>query len=337
MIFLWASTCLVSCSKNERQLHLYCWSSYIKPELIERFEQEFDCQVILDTFDSNESMYTKLRIGHSGYDIIVPSSYFIPLLESQNLLEPIDWEKVPNAQHLDRNWLASYNISATDKSMPYMMSITGLAYRKDKLSLITPSWRMLERRDLKGRMTMLNDIREVFGAALKALGFSANTLDEAEIKQAENLIISWKANLAKFESEQYKNGVASAEYLLVQGYSGDILQVMEENEEVQFLIPLEGTTISCDHLVIPKGAPQKELAEAFLNFLYDPEVAAENMEYLRYFSPNQAAYPLLNEALKNSPSFFLPKFLDDKSEVIEDIGPHILKYSRAWDRVKAAL
>ena len=174
------------------------------------------------------------------------------------------------------------------------------------------------------------------GAALKFLGYSLNSTNESELAAARDVVIRWKKNLAKFENEQYKTGLASGEFTLVHGYNGDILQVMEANEDIAFAVPKEGTSISCDDLVIPAKAQQVELAHAFINFLHEPEVAAENTEFIGYLCPNAAAYPLMSDEIREDPSIFLDPEIKAKSEVIGDIGDALALYTRMWDQVKAA-
>src|SRR5262249_41315816 len=156
------------------------------------------------------------------------------------------------------------------------------------------------------RMTLLNEVREALGAALLYKGHSVNTTNPSEIDEATEIVIEWKQNLAKFESEQYKNGLASAEFLVSQGYSGDIAQVQVETPEIAFDIPKEGALLSADYLVIPKDAKQVALAYAFINFLLEPHIAAQNIEFTRYLSPNTGAYLLLPQELRDNTILFPP-------------------------------
>jgi spermidine/putrescine transport system substrate-binding protein len=335
-LFIFLGTLISSCSSSDKDLQIYIWGDYIKPELIERFESENGCSVIVDTFDSNESMYAKLNLGASGYDLIFPSNYFADIMQKQGMLEEIDATMIPNFHFIDATYLKMLNFSKGIYGVPFTVSYSGIAYRNNRIKNPDQSWSIFDRHDLKGRMTMLNDLREVLGAALKFLGFSINTINPIEIRQATNILIEWKKNLAKFESEQYKNGIASAEYLVVQGYSGDILQVMQENPNVSFFLPKEGSVISIDVIALPRDAYNKKLAYAFINFLLDPEVAAENMAYTRFVSPNSGAYEKLSPQLKNNPALFPPKEILDKSELIKNLGSHAELYNRAWDQLKAA-
>jgi spermidine/putrescine transport system substrate-binding protein len=216
-----------------------------------------------------------------------------------------------------------------------MMSMTGIAYRNDRIDHPQHSWGIFDTAKFKGRMTMLNDIRETLGAALKHLGYSLNTKSKKEIEAAADLIISWKRNLAKFESEQYKNGIASAEYLVVQGYNGDILQIIQENPNISFFYPEEGTPMSMDYLCIPKKAPNSSLAHQFINFLLEGQIAAENISHTFFLSPNVNAYSHLSPELKDNQVLFPPSEILKESEMIDDVGTAYVYYVKAWNRIKA--
>lgn len=327
---------LTGCGAKKATLNVYTWADYIKPELLARFEEENNCRVIIDTFDSNEAMYAKLKAGATGYDVIMPSSYMVKTMHKQGMLQTIDKNKIPNLKNIDVDYLEIAVDKDMEHSVPYMLTNTGIAYLGSKLGEVEPSWSLLDLESIKGRATMLNDMRETLGAALKFLGYSINTVNEQELAEARDIVIRWKKNLAKFENEQYKTGLASGEFFLVHGYNGDILQVMEENEDIVFVVPQEGTSISCDDFVIPKDAKQTDLAHAFINFFHDAEVAAENTDFVWYLCPNAAAYPLMSEEIREDPSIFLDAEVKAKSEVIDDVGDGLALYTKMWDQVKAA-
>lgn len=322
-------------SSSEPELHVLIWSDYIKPELVEKFSQRFHCRVVADTYDSNESMYAKLKLGAGRYDLIFPSNYFLDIMSRQDMLQPINPALIPNIKNLDQQYVKLVDSHLLTFGIPYMVSSAGIAYRADKVAPFEPSWRIFGESKYKGRMTMLNDLRETIGAALKFLGYSANTLDPKEIDQAAQVLIGWKKNLAKFESEQYKAGIASAEYLIINGYNGDILQVIKENPHVNFVYPKEGITLSMDLLVVPKDAPNTELAYAFMNFLLEPDIAAENIAFTLFLSPNQPAYKMLPKELQENKILFLPQEVLDKAEMIQYLGEDGLIYNKAWDKIKA--
>jgi len=324
------------CGKPVPVLHVYTWADYFKPEVLRRFESEERCRVVIDTFDSNEAMYAKIRTGATGYDLLTPSTYMVGVLHAQGLLQPLDATLIPNRRNVDTRYLKMGLDPEMLHSVPYMLVTTGLAYSRSKVKDPVASWAMLDRADLKGRITLLNDMRETIGAALKSLGYSLNTTDERQLAQARDVVVRWKGNAAKFENEQYKSGIASGEFLLVHGYSGDILQVQAENDDVAFLIPREGTSIACDELVVPRAAKEVRLAHAFINFLHDPAVAAENTTFLSYLCPNRAAYDRLGTEIRNNPAIFLDEGVRARSEVVRDLGADNAKYVRVWDEIKAA-
>ncbi len=321
---------------EQTELFVYTWADYIKPELVQRFEKENNCRVTIDTFDSNEAMYSKLKAGATGYDIITPSSYMVTLLKNQNMIIDLEHSKIPNLSNVDPDYLKLSFDPAMEFSVPYMFSVTGIGYLKSRVKDFKPTWGVFGRKDLKGRMTMLNDMRETIGAALKFLGKSINSTDVKDLEAAKNVVIGWKKNLAKFENEQYKTGLASGEFYLVHGYGGDLMQVQSENPDIEFAIPREGTSVCFDDLVIPRMAKNVELAYRFINFLHDPRVAAENTEFIRYLCPNRASYEFISPETRNNQAIFLKPEIRAKCEIINDLGDENQKYTKIWDQIKAA-
>ncbi|MGK5595446.1 MAG: polyamine ABC transporter substrate-binding protein [Parachlamydiaceae bacterium] len=325
-----------SCSSQSLpELHLFMWADYIKPELIWRFEKEHRCRVVIDTYDSNEAMYAKLKLGVTGYDIIFPSYYIFNLMLAQNMVEELDYQAIPNTSFLDPDYVDRLSTETKAHGIPYMVSFAGIGYRSDKLAHPITSWSIFGNPAYKGRMTMLNDMRETLGACLRYLGFSVNTKNVHELNQAADLLISWKPNLAKFENEQYKNGIATAEFLIVQGYNGDLAQVAEENPYISFAYPSEGTSFSIDLAAIPRHSPNPELAKKFLNFILQPDVAAENISFTKFLSPNKEAYLLLSADQRANRALFPPEEVLQKAELLEPLDQVNSEYIRAWDRAKA--
>lgn len=331
-----ALTSTFACSRPEPALHVYTWADYVKPELVTRFEQEQHCRVVIDTFDSNEAMFAKMKAGASGYDVVTPSSYMVAIMHQQGMLQDLDRSLLPNTKNLDPDYLKIALDPQLGHSVPYMLTITGIGYLKSRVEGFEPTWKVLERQDLKSRMTMLNDMRETIGAGLKSLGYSLNTRDEAQLQAARDVVIGWRKNLAKLENEQYKTGLASGEFLLVHGYSGDIFQVQAENDDIEFAVPVEGTSVACDDLVIPTGAQQVTLAHAYINFLHDPEVAAENTDFISYLCPNLPSYDKISDEMKAFRELFTRPEVRERSEVIQDLGEDNAKYAKVWDEIKAA-
>lgn len=332
-ILLFCSSCE---SSSRSKLYLFTWSEMFTPELIEQFETEFNCQVCMTIYDSNESMYAKLKLGSSGYDLIFPSGYFMQSLIKQKMIIPLDPTKIPNTQYLDNQYFTTKKNNEYFYGIPFLVTFSGIAYREDKLTALEPSFNVFDRNDLKGRMTILNDMRDALGAALKKRGYSVNSRNPKEINEAAEQILSWKKNIAKFESEQYKSGIASSEFLAVQAYSTDIAQVRRDHKEVAFIYPNEGAILSVDYMAIPKDARNQNLAHAFINFMIEPKNAAKNMTHIYGLVPVKNAYELLDNSLRSDPLLFPSEKDKNKMESIQDVEEDIVYYYKAWDYAKSA-
>ena len=330
-----AMVAVVGCGDSKPILNVYNWSEYIDEDIVKEFEQKNNCRVVIDVFNSNEAMLAKIQAGAKGYDLIFPSSYMVKLMAKNGLLEKIDKSKIPTLSNIDPTYIVTALDPDMEYGVPYMVTFTGIAYRGDSVKDVDKSWDVFENRtDLKGRMTLLDDMRETIGAALKYKGHSANSTNATELAEARDEIIKWKANIAKFENEQYKNGIANGEFLLVHGYHGDIGQVQLEDDDVQFFLPREGFLVSCDEMVIPKDAADKDLAYKFIEFLHEGEIAARNMAFTTYWCPNTAALPFMADEDKTS---IIPSSGDfQRGEVIDDVGESLRLFTETWDKIKAA-
>jgi spermidine/putrescine transport system substrate-binding protein len=325
-----------SASGEKKTLTIFTWADYLSADAKSSFEKANNCTVVIDTFDSNEAMLAKIESGASGYDLLVPSSYAVQTLKRKNLIHSLDHSKLSNIKNVDAAYLAKALDPKMEVSVPYLMAPTCLCYLASKVPNPTDSWGMLDRTDLKGRITLLDDMREVLGAALKFLGHPLNSTDPAQLAAARDVAIRWKKNIAKWESEQYKSGIASGEFYLVQGYGSDLLQANQENADMKVVVPKEGTAFSCDDMCIPKGAKESDLAHAFINHLLDPKVSAQNMEEIGARSPNSAAYGNLSEDFRGSNILFPPDDLFAKCEPIDDLGDKLPLWTAEWDKVKTA-
>jgi len=333
------SGCGKSSEEGKSVLHVYNWSDYMAEGLLEQFEEANNCKVVYDVFESNEALYAKLKAGATGYDVIFPSSYFVEVMVQEGMLQPLNKANIPNIANLDPAFMANVALDKEmEYSIPYMSGTTGIAYRQEIVKDFVPSWTMYDREDLAARLVLLDDMREVLGAALKTLGYSLNTTEEGKIEEAADIVIRWKRNIARFDNEGYKAGIASKEFWLVHGYGGDLQQVMDENEDydIVYVLPEEGFAMWEDTMAIPTGADNVELAEIFINWIHSPEVAVANIEYNYYLCPNAAAYPLLSEEILENEVVFIPKEKLVKGEQILDLGEDLAKYVKAWNRVKAA-
>ena len=325
------------CGQSKPVLNVYMWSDYIDLDLVKEFEQKYDCKVVIDIFDSNEFMYSKLKAGGSGYDIIQPSSYMAKIMYEQKMIEKLDHSKLPSIKNINKAYLDNLAIDKKmEYSVPYMIGFTCIAYNKDKLGKLPETWDVFANEKLKGRMTMLNDMRETIGAALLFKGHSINTTDEKHLAEAKEQILKWKKNLAKFDNEVYKAGITSGEFQVVQGDSGDLFQVFEEAPELTWMCPKEGFSMCCDDWVIPVTAGNKELAYKFIDFMTEPKNAAKNIEFTCFSAPVDGAKEFVSEENRTHPGMFIPDEMYKRGEIILDLGADNAKYIKVWDEIKLA-
>lgn len=330
-----ACALISGCGPAKPALNVYMWSDYIDMDLVREFEKQNDCKVVIDIFDSNEFMYSKLKAGGTGYDVILPTTYMAKVMFDQNMLEKLDHSKLPNLKYINPNYLADLALDKKmEYSVPYMLGFTCVAYNKEKCGTLPETWDVFSNEKFAGKMTLLNDHRETIGAALFFLGKSMNDTNDADLAKAKEVLLKWKKNLAKFDNELYKVGIQSGEFLVVQGYSGDLFQVFAEAPNLTYMCPKEGISMSCDDWVIPATAKNKELAYKFINFLCDPKSAAKNMEFTCYSAPIPEARKYVSEENKNHPGMFLPDDLYKRGELIRDLGEDNAKFNALWDAVK---
>lgn len=326
----------VSCKNDKPVLHLYNWGDYISQEVVEAFEKEYDCKVQIDTFDSNEAMYAKLQSGAGGYDVIVPSSYQAKMMNEEGMLEPLNIALLPNfVKNFDKFYVDMLLDKIQSYSVPYFVSVTGIGYNSAKVKDFQPTWRIFEREDLKGKMSLLDDNRELIGAALVTLGYSVNSTDEKQVDEAVELIAKWKKNIAKFGVDDCKMSLANGEFDVIQTYSGDMLQVIAEKPEIRFVVPKEGSTMTFDCLAIMKTSENKKLAHQFIDFIYRTENSVKNMNEIMYIMPHTEAMTQVSDELKKNPAFNLPAEDRARCTTLDDLGEKKTIYDRAWDKVKS--
>lgn len=341
-----AAALLVGCEKKN-ELHIYTWSDYIAPSVIEAFEEANNCKIVVDTFDSNETMYAKLKAGGAGYDIIMPSSYLVALMAREGLIAKLDHTKIPNVR---KNFDPSFKSQILDPTLtynvPYAVTYTGFMYAKDKIpeGADVASWSILANPALKGKVTLLDDIREVIGAGLMSLGYKINSRNPAEIDAAVARVLEWKKNIRKFDAESYKTEVSSGATWLGHGYSTDAVQVIlgDEDEglaprdDIAFALPKEGFSIAFDEMVLSSAAPNPDLAYAFMNYVYEGAVAAENMDYIMGPMPVKPGIEKLDADYRKL--IVLAPDVIAHGQVLEpvDDDPAVMElYNKAWDRIKA--
>jgi spermidine/putrescine transport system substrate-binding protein len=291
-------------SKLSQALNVYAWSDYIAPEVLESFQEEYGVAVSVDTFGSNEDMIAKVRPGSSGYDVAQPSDYAVQIMASENLLAPLDKAMLPNLANIKPENLDLYFDKGNQYSVPFNYGTTGLAYSKKAFPTPPDSWAVVfdaaQAEQIKGQFSMLDDAREVPGAALKFLGKSLNDTDAASLAQVEELLKAQKPFLAAYDSDTVSRKLAAGEVVIAQCYNNVALQArmgiegdFDGNPDIGFFIPKEGGTIWQDNFVVLADSPNQYTAFVFLNYMLRADVAAKNTEYNLGLSPNAAAEKLL--------------------------------------------
>jgi Spermidine/putrescine-binding periplasmic protein len=319
-------------------LHVYSWNDYFSEDVVAAFEDKYDCHVSFDYFNSNEEMYADLESSGADLDIdiVTPSAYMAWKMHESGMLAPIDHDLLPNAVNLDRSFLVLAGDENMKFSVPYTRTITGIGYNRALIEDVESSWTIFFNTDLRGRMTLLSDMRETIGAALKYLGYSLNTTNPREIEEAGVVLMEWKSNISRFEVDESNLGLGSNELIAAHAYNGDIAILMEINRDIGFFVPQEGTAVNCDSFVILAGSQKKDLAHAFIDHFLDIDYAARNMEAIHYYMPVPEAVAKLPANVLDNPTFSASDATLALCEPILDVGVALELYERLWEEVAPA-
>ncbi len=327
----------MSLSAADKVVYVYNWSEYMPDAVIKQFTKETGIKVKYSTYDSNEAMYAKIKTaGSSSYDIIVPSTYFVSKMSREGMLAKIDKSKLKNYKNLDPKLLNKPFDPKGDYSVPYLWGSTGISYNAKMLGQnAVKSWSDLWLPKYKNSELLNDDMREVFGIALKVLGYSANSTNPKEIEAAYHKLKTLMPNVKMFYSESQKQVYLNEEVSLGMNFNGEGFMANEENPDIKYIYPTEGALIWIDSLVIPKGAKNIENAHRFIDFLLRPEIAKAISEEIGYASPNTEAIKLLDAKSKNNRMIY-PTAKDlAKSEFQTDVGKSLSVYEKYWEMLKA--
>ena len=320
--------------RDDGTLYLYNWTYYTPDAVIEQFEKEYNCKVKVDAFDSNEVMYSKLKAGAKGYDIAFPSQDYASIMIKQDMVLPIDRSKIPNLKYINPECkdLMTFDPNM-DYAVPYFVGMAGVAVNKQKVADYERSWNIFAREDLKGHMSMMDDMREVLGDGLKYLGYSVNDTDDGHLKHARDLINNqWKPNLVKFDAEGFGKSFASGDFWVCQGYSEVIFgEVPEEKQEemIDFFIPEEGGPMYMDCMVILDGAKHYDRALDFINFIHRPDIYVQFLDDFRF--PG-FVNPEADKLRVSKPMYSADNM--ERGELKLDIGADLEKYNENWEIIR---
>ena len=325
-------------SKNG-QVIVYNWGEYIDPEIIDLFEEETGIDVIYEEFETNEIMYPKLQSGAIAYDVVCPSDYMIQRMIENDLLAEINYDHIPNLKYIGDNYMKmSRQFDPENKySVPYLWGTVGILYNKKMVDEPVDSWGILWDKKYEDSILMQDSVRDAFAVALKYLGYSLNSTDLDELEAAKNLLIEQKPLVQAYVIDQVRDKMIGGEAALGVIYSGEALYCQQENPDLDYVIPKEGTNIWIDSWVIPKNAKNVENAEAFINFLCRPDIAKMNFDYITYSIPNTAGRDLIeDESLRNSPIAFPDDSKLENCETFRFLGDdNDALYNRLWREIKS--
>ena len=324
-------------SNQEPQiLNLYSWADNFDPELIAEFEKEYNCKVNYDVFANNEELLAKIQIGGAHYDLIQPSDYMVATMLKLDLLDELNMQNIPNAEYLVKELKAPVYDPTGKHSLVYTWGITGIAYNKQYIKTPPTSWADLWNEKYKGRVILYNDIRETMGMSLIKNGYSNNSVNPQELQTAFNDLKVLNKNVLAYDTDTIKQKFVGDEVWIGTLWSGDASYASKDNPNIGFVVPKEGATIWADTFAIPKTAQNKELAEKFINFIYEPKNSARNYEYIGYNDPNTKAAEFHSEEFKNDQILKIADQNVDKGEWLVDIGDSLKLYDRYWTELKAS-
>lgn len=321
------------------QVIIYNWGEYIDPEVLDMFEEETGIQVIYEEFETNEIMYPKIQSGAIAYDLVCPSDYMIQKMIQNDLLQPLNFDNIPNAKNIGQVYYEKSRQFDPDNqySIPYCWGTVGILYNTKMVEEPIDSWTVLWDTQYKDNILMQDSVRDAFAVALKTLGYSLNSTSIHELTQAKDLLVQQKPLVQAYVIDQVRDKMIGSEAAIGVIYSGEAIYTQTENPDLAYVVPKEGSNMWIDSWVMPKNAPNKENAEKFLDFLCRPEIALMNFEYITYSTPNEKARELIEDpAIRNSEIAFPGDSILSRCETFTYLGEDADEvYNQLWREVKS--
>lgn len=318
----------------EGELYVYNWADYIGENTIQSFQDKYGIKVTYDFFDSAETLTAKITTGNSGYDVTFPTSTYIKGYLDQGFIQPLDLSLVPNASNLGAEWQNPGYDPGNAHSMPYMWWTTGVAYDTAQVKQDLTSWSALWDPQWKGKMAMLDDVREVFAAALIRLGYDINTTDDAKLDEALAMLQQQKPLLRTYTTDDI--GVLSTgDVWVMHAWGADVYQVQSERDTVVYYIPEEGGVRGSDTMVLLAGAQHPIAAHLFINHMLDAQISADNTNYIGYMGPNEAAKQFIDPSILGDPTVNPDAATVSKLQEILDLGNDEEKYTSRYTKLRA--
>ncbi len=335
-------TSAATASQQAVTINVYNWGEYLSDgkdgskNVNSEFTKETGIKVNYTTFEDNETLYSKIAGGGASYDVIFPSDYMVSKMIREKRLEKIDRSEVPNYKYIDKAYHGEVYDPKDEYSVPYTWGVIGIFYNKKYVKEKVDSWKILWNKKYAGKILMFDNPRDAFGIAQKILGYSYNSANTNEWNEAAKLLEKQKPLVQAYVMDQIFDKMSSGEAWLAPYYAGDAATLVKDNPSIGFAIPTkEGTNFFVDAMCIPAGTKHKKEAEAYINFLCRPEIAAANMEKVGYSTPESEARKLLPEDMRSSSIIYPPESILEKSETYVDLPQDIsLQVDALWAQVK---
>ena len=326
-------------TSGTEQVIIYNWGEYIDPEVLDMVEEETGIQVTYEEFETNEIMYPKIQSGAIAYDLVCPSDYMIQKMIQNDLLQPLNFDNIPNAKNIGQVYYEKSRQFDPDNqySIPYCWGTVGILYNTKMVEEPIDSWTVLWDTQYKDNILMQDSVRDAFAVALKTLGYSLNSTSIHELTQAKDLLVQQKPLVQAYVIDQVRDKMIGNEAAIGVIYSGEAIYTQTENPDLAYVVPKEGSNMWIDSWVMPKNAPNKENAEKFLDFLCRPEIALMNFEYITYSTPNEKARELIEDpAIRNSEIAFPVDSILSRCETFTYLGEDADEvYNQLWREVKS--
>lgn len=326
---------LSGCKQDKPTLYVYNWGDYIDETILGEFEKETGIKVVYDSYATNEDMYVKIKSGGGSYDVIFPSDYMLTRMLEEDMLEKIDLKKIPNAKYIEDRFMGREYDPKNEYSLPYMWGTVGILYNTTMVDQPVDSWDILWDPKYAKEILMLDSQRDSIAIALLKLGYSINTLDLDELTEAGELLKEQKPLVLAYVVDEGKDKMVAGEAALAVIWSGEATYGREENPDLEYAIPQEGTNLWFDVMAIPKGAKNIEGAHQFMDFLNRPHIAFRNADYLGYAIPNAGGRALIPEEISNDRSIYPEEEDLVNAEIFVNLGQTLREYDRIWTEVKA--
>ena len=318
-------------------VNVYNWGVYIDESVLEDFEAETGIKVNYDTFESNESMYGVLKNDGASYDVVIPSDYMISRMIEEDMLEPLNFDNIPNFADIDPALKNPDYDPENQYSVPYMWGLLGVIYNTSMVDETPTSWDIMFDEDYAGQILMFNNSRDAIGVALKYLGYSYNTTDEAQIKEAVDLLIQQKPLVQSYVMDEIFEKMQSGSAAIGAYYYGDFLTMKEVNPDLAFCLPEEGTNLYVDAMCIPKSAENKENAEIFINYMCSTAAGLKNCEEIWYSSPLLSVREELDPEVSGDPYAYPDESILAQCESFKNLPADTLAlYDSEWTRLMLA-